>query len=304
VFFVKTIFMALEKHDDHELMGLLTENLSWIKTNFSTMMMECVPVGYQNTDALSYFFHTIKTYGFNVREAGLYNEEEILFLDKPFKEQLLAGEADFSQISSNLKAMAFVERRIELLSRITSSGLTHIYNPGVIEQMLCIYKRYRLFYQCLEAGLELKGMEPVNYRPGFGVFDTSGSRDIGMYNAILEAGKEGGEKGIFMLVGASHAIHLIPALSVTGQFTASFVRLATSEKYIDPRSPFSQWFENIAPKLCLGHENYLTKLIIDSSSSKACQRKLLESSLRVAHGPALPPNLERNLDTGLAGKRH
>jgi hypothetical protein len=170
--------------------------------------------------------------------------------------------------------------------------------------MLGVYKRYRLYYQCLEAGLELKGMEPVHYKPGLGVFDTSGSRDIGMHNAILEAGKEAGEKGIFMLLGASHAIHIIPALAVKGQFTASFVRIATSEKYIDPSSPFSQWLENISPQLCLGSENYLTKVIIDSSSSKAYQRELLESSLRVIHGPALPPNLERNLNTGLFVKRH
>ena len=66
--------MALDDHADHELHDLLTENLSWIKTNFSTMMMECVPVGCQNKDALSYFFRILKTYGLDVSKTGLYNK--------------------------------------------------------------------------------------------------------------------------------------------------------------------------------------------------------------------------------------
>lgn len=301
---MKTIYMALENHSDHELQDLMTENLPWIIRNFSTWMIECIPIGYQNKDALSYLFCQIKNYRIVVQTTGIFNEEEVLFLNTPFIAAMLPNEAAFSQPNPDLEANAFVERRIELLSRLICSSEIGFYPPEVLEQMLGIYKRYRFFYLCLEEGIQLKGMEPTSYKAGLGIFDKiGGQRDLSMFNAIVQAGKEGGEKGIFMLLGASHGIPLIPALASLGQFNASFIRLATNQKYVCSQAPFSQWLSEKAPSLFLGPENYLAQKIIERSSTKESQAASLESTLRVFHGPALPANLERCLDTGFVKSR-
>lgn len=133
------------------------------------------------------------------------------------------------------------------------------------------------------------------------VFDNEGVRDKGMLEAIKQAGE--GEKGILMLVGASHGISLIPALATSGQFNCSFVRLATKPEYINLATSHSQWLVEKAPRLKLGPENYVTQQIIERSSSKNDQTALLEATLHVVLGPALPPNLERDLDSGSVKNR-
>ena len=67
---------------------------------------------------------------------------------------MLPNEAAFSQPNPDLEANAFVERRIELLSRLISSAEIGLYHSEGLEQMLGIYKRYRFFYLCLEEGIQ------------------------------------------------------------------------------------------------------------------------------------------------------
>jgi hypothetical protein len=301
---MQIIYVALENHSDHELIDLLTENLPWIKRNFSTWMMECVPIQYQNQDALRYLFRQIKDYRFDFAGIDLFNEEEVLFLNMPFVEAMLTKETAFSQPNPDLKAIAFVERRIELISSlINSDEIDHSQNEG-LEQMLGIFKRYRLFFLCLAEGIQLKGMEPSSYQAGLGIFDSiGGRRDASMFDAIVKAQRDGVEKGIFMLLGASHGITLIQALASLGKFNASFIRLATSHKYVCSQAPFSQWLSKIAPSLFLGPENNLAQKIIERSSTKASQTASLEATLHMFHGPALPDNLEHCLKTGFVKSR-
>lgn len=167
---MKTIYMALDNHKDHELLDLLTDNLPWIIKNFSILMIESVPVGYQNDDALGYFFSKIKDYTFPIDVNSIFNEEELFFLKTPFTGVLL-HEAANAQSNPNLEPMAFVQRRIELLSRIMYSNSSKV-EPSSIEGLkhpLGIFKRYRLFSQCLKEGIQLKGMEPASYQAGLGI---------------------------------------------------------------------------------------------------------------------------------------
>jgi len=55
---------------------------------------------------------------------------------------MLPNEAAVPRPNLDLEANAFVERRIELLSRLISSAEIGLYHSEGLEQMLGIYKRY------------------------------------------------------------------------------------------------------------------------------------------------------------------
>ena len=72
---MKTIYILLDNHADHYVHDLLLTNMPWIVKNFSTIMIECVPMQLKGENALEFLFNVVKSYTFDV-EPGIFKQEE------------------------------------------------------------------------------------------------------------------------------------------------------------------------------------------------------------------------------------
>ena len=275
---MKPIYILLDNHTDFYIFDLLQENMPWIVKNFSTVLMESAPMQLTGAEALEYYFDKIKTYTLDTSNLpkGILKEEDSNFLAKPYEPSQMAPDI-------------FIEKRIAALSIMGKQ----------VSQLYGILKGYQFFANCLKQGIELRGAEPSSYRPGLGIFEPIVKRDVAMHQALNSAANTS-LRGVFFIVGASHGINLIQALAKSGQHSCSFVRLATEDKLIE-KSPgsFGAWYKNEMQMLNLGPENQVSELIIPRDWPSNIQTKLLEESLRVVQGAALPENMERDLSTGL-----
>lgn len=279
---MKPIYILLNNHNDFHIFDLLQKNMPWIVKNFSTVLMECAPMQFTGAAALEYYFDILKTYKIDTSNLpeGILKEEDSNFLAKPYEPAQMAADI-------------FIEKRVASLS-IMGKQFSKMYD---------LFKGYQFFANCLKQGIELRGAEPSSYLPGLGIFEPIVKRDVAMHQALNSAANTS-LRGVFFIVGASHGINLIQALAKSGQHSCSFVRLATEDKFIErsPRS-FGAWYENEMRMLELGPENQVSQLIIPKNMPSNIQTKLLEESLRVVQGAALPDNMERDLSTGqVSGK--
>ena len=279
---MKTIYILLDNHADHYVHDLLLTNMPWIVKNFSTIMIECVPMQLKGENALEFLFNVVKSYTFDV-EPGIFKQEEKAFLSKPYDPNQMTPEN-------------FITKRTILLSHLClHQDKTCDMNP--IKIVISNFKRYQFFATCLRQGIQIKGMEPREYRPGLGLFD-SDSRDAAIFNSVKIAA-DTSALGVFVTVGAYHGISLIQQMGRLGGYSCSFVRLATEEQFINKKpGEFCAWREKELLGLKLGFETHVTQLIVSKDLAPETQSQLLQESLQIVQGPALPDDMERDILTG------
>ena len=167
-------FVVLSHHCDHEIIDLLSKNIDFIKSNYNTILAECVPRNLEDHSAINYLNKHITRY--------VIKEEITLQLTQLLK-SISAEEVKFlaRKLNEGEDTNKFIDKRLEIfekiLKNISHPGFEQIaqnlkndklYNEEVLigfKMMVNNFKLVKLYELALSKGLKIQGCEPENYIP-------------------------------------------------------------------------------------------------------------------------------------------
>ena len=216
-------FVLLSEHTDHKLIDLMSKNIDFIKSNYDTILAECVPSNLENHSVIKYlqdifFTYTIKIEPMLIQKIKSISAEEVKFLDR----KLNVGE-DKNE---------FIEKRLKILEKL----LEKISLPG-LEYYATNFKNLKLYELALSKGLRIQGCEPENYVPGEEYKTRDEERDQSIWKTLQKCHKEG--KCVFSNFGTFHGIALIENTKKNNDIKSSVIHLRVKEK--DEAEFFNKW---------------------------------------------------------------
>jgi hypothetical protein len=280
---MNSIYVILDKHTDLALNDLLRNNIMWIKDNFSIFLMESVPNDLTGEQAVNDFFKNLD-YGFDCDacvQIGIISQEEGEFLRNPCR--------------NDMSREAFINKRIEIITKIMDISAEKEYWMHYLGSL----KRCEFYFSCLNAGICLRGMEPLGYKPALFSMNL---RDTSMIQTIMSSSGSY-PKPVLAMTGASHGINLIYNLCRFGQFGCHFIRLVTDDKHISPDSEFEIFRQNTLPNLKLGYAQEFSIKTISTDLPRDVQNAMLNELLYHYSGCALPSTLENDVALGVIKRR-